>query len=292
VQVKTQRLLQSGSSGCSQNSVEAPPGVRGHCQLATTGPIAAKRSCDNLSCIDGGRSMRGGGDAHIRVHLRQLRAPLRKAGARRRPALRGNLPLVRGLELAPSALALRQRGPRLAQQRGLQHRQLKGLARAVRPQHIAAHKVPPDMGHPLPDHVKVKRLHPQARLPRRASHGASGFDLHACLPDGPLRLSTSPVLVPTGLAIEAPAGVDAQVRPRSGLSLRGVTATFGTIDSDYRGEVMVTLYLLPGTAEYAVQHGDRIAQLVFGRLAQVELREVDDLEETGRGEDGHGSTGR
>ena len=142
------------------------------------------------------------------------------------------------------------------------------------------------------DHIKVKRLHPQAHLPERASPGASGFDLHACLPGGPLTLCASPVLVPTGIAIEAPTGLDVQVRPRSGLSLRGVMAAFGTIDSDYRGEILVTLYLLPGTASYAVHHGDRIAQLVLGHLAGVQLVEVEELAETSRGEDGHGSTGR
>ena len=85
--------------------------------------------------------------------------------------------------------------------------------------------------------LKVQRLHPEAQLPTRATAEASGLDLYACLPDGELTLSPDPVRVPTGLAIEIQPGYDAQVRPRSGLSLKGVGVAFGTIDSDYRGEV-------------------------------------------------------
>jgi dUTP pyrophosphatase len=144
----------------------------------------------------------------------------------------------------------------------------------------------------LPFQIKLRRVSPDARIPVRASAGASGYDLHACLPGGgSIDLSRDPVSVPTGIAIEAPPGIDVQIRPRSGLSARGVGVTLGTIDADYRGELLVTMYLFGTRAAHQVNHGDRIAQLVFARLAPVELIEVDTLSHTERGEGGHGSTG-
>ncbi len=134
-------------------------------------------------------------------------------------------------------------------------------------------------------------MRPGALLPARQSELASGYDLHACLEGGPLVIGGAPQLVPTGLAMAAPPGFDVQVRPRSGLSLRGVMATLGTIDADYRGELFVTLYCLPGCGPHEVHHGDRIAQLVVSRLAAVEWRTVDELDGTARGGAGHGSTG-
>lgn len=143
-----------------------------------------------------------------------------------------------------------------------------------------------------PTVVKLRRLRPEATLPRRATPGASGFDLYACLPDGgSLVLGRDPVRVPTGVAMEAPFGVDVQIRPRSGLSARGVGVTLGTIDADYRGELQVTMYLFGSAESFAVNHGERIAQLVFGLLAPVELVEADSLSDTDRGAGGHGSTG-
>ena len=145
----------------------------------------------------------------------------------------------------------------------------------------------------MSDHerVSVQLLRPGARLPERQSALASGFDLHAELGGGSMEVGTRPVRVPTGVAISAPPGLDVQVRPRSGLALRGVLATFGTIDSDYRGEVFVTLYCLPEPGRYVVEDGERIAQLVVARLADVELEVVEALDETSRGAGGHGSTG-
>ncbi|HWQ28628.1 MAG TPA: dUTP diphosphatase [Dehalococcoidia bacterium] len=147
-------------------------------------------------------------------------------------------------------------------------------------------------GEPCPA-VRVVRLRPGARLPSRATPGSTGFDLYACIPDpGFIDVGSDPVLVPTGVAIEIPTGYDAQIRPRSGLSARGVIATFGTLDSDYRGEVFVTLYCVGSAGPYRVHDGDRIAQLVITRLADLPLVEVDALSETERGAAGHGSTGR
>ena len=139
--------------------------------------------------------------------------------------------------------------------------------------------------------LNVKRLRPEARLPVRATEGASGLDLHACLPDGDITLSPDPQRVGTGVAIEFPPGYDAQIRPRSGLSLKGVGVAFGTIDSDYRGELLVTMWVFGSKMEHVVSHGDRIAQLVIASLAEATVVEVDELSESERGAGGHGSTG-
>jgi dUTP pyrophosphatase len=139
--------------------------------------------------------------------------------------------------------------------------------------------------------LKVQRLHPEARLPERATSGASGLDLYACLPEGDVLLGPDPARVPCGVAIEFPAGYDAQVRPRSGLSLQGVGVAFGTIDSDYRGEVLVTMWVFGSRAEHRVRHGDRIAQLVVTRLAELPVVEVEALAPSARGAGSHGSTG-
>ncbi len=139
--------------------------------------------------------------------------------------------------------------------------------------------------------VRVKRLRPDARLPERATEGATGYDLYACL-DGQLEIGQAPVRVPTGLAVEAPTGIDLQVRPRSGLSSQGVMVAFGTVDSDYRGELLVTMYVLPYRGPHIVRHGDRIAQLVAARFEDIALEEARGLTPTARATAGHGSTGR
>jgi dUTP pyrophosphatase len=140
--------------------------------------------------------------------------------------------------------------------------------------------------------LKVRKLKPGARLPQRATEGATGLDIFACIDGGgAISLGRQPQLVGTGIAIEVPRGFDAQVRPRSGLSARGVGVTLGTIDSDYRGEVLVTMYLYGSDSNYSVHHGDRIAQLVITRMADLPLTEVEELSPTHRGTGGHGSTG-
>jgi dUTP pyrophosphatase len=82
------------------------------------------------------------------------------------------------------------------------------------------------------------------------------------------------------------------VRPRSGLARRGVTAVFGTVDSDYRGEVFVNLHTIGTLKSYRIQHGDRIAQLVVSRVEMLPAVEVDEVADSERGEGGFGSTGR
>jgi dUTP pyrophosphatase len=131
-------------------------------------------------------------------------------------------------------------------------------------------------------------------LPRRATPGAAGYDLHAAV-EAPLVLGPGQrALVPTGISLALPEGFEAQVRPRSGLALRhGVVLPNapGTIDSDYRGEVQVIVLNL-GDAPVTLRRGDRIAQLVIARVARAEWDEVASLDETARGAGGFGHTGR
>jgi dUTP pyrophosphatase len=143
----------------------------------------------------------------------------------------------------------------------------------------------------MSEQIRVRRLRPNARLPERATEGSTGYDLYACL-DAPLEVGPEPVRVPAGIAIEAPAAYDVQIRPRSGLSAKGVMVTFGTIDSDYRGELLVTMYALPYLASHTVHDGDRIAQMVVARAEHLPLELVEELSATARDTGGHGSTGR
>ena len=137
----------------------------------------------------------------------------------------------------------------------------------------------------------VKKLRPSARVPERATPSATGLDVYACL-DAPLTLRRAPALVPAGVAIEFPAGYDVQVRPRSGLSSKGVGVAFGTVDADYRGELLVTMWVFGDLETYEVRDGDRIAQLVVSQLVVVDVVESAELSASLRGDGGHGSTGR
>jgi dUTP diphosphatase len=145
--------------------------------------------------------------------------------------------------------------------------------------------------------VKIVRL-PHAEglpLPAYQSAGAAGMDLLAAVAHRkPLQLAPGErALLPTGLVMELPPGFEAQVRPRSGLALRhGITVlnSPGTIDCDYRGEVMVLLANL-GEAPFRIERGERIAQLVVQRIERAELTEVAAIAATRRGAGGFGSTG-
>src|SRR5215469_1581498 len=121
--------------------------------------------------------------------------------------------------------------------------------------------------------IPIKRLHPEAVLPAYA-HGPledAGLDLRAVE-----RVVLSPGVaqaVPTGLAIELPPGYEAQIRPRSGLGLKhSLTVNFGTIDPGYRGEIRVIMFNL-GRADYTIEPGDRIAQLVIARYEAIQWEE-------------------
>jgi len=130
-------------------------------------------------------------------------------------------------------------------------------------------------------------------LPQYATAQSAGMDLRANL-DAPVVLHPMErKLIPTGLHIALPEGYEAQVRPRSGLALKhGITVlnTPGTIDADYRGELMVLLINFSDT-DFVVNDGERIAQMVIARYAQCEFFQVEQLDETERGEGGYGHTG-
>ncbi len=140
--------------------------------------------------------------------------------------------------------------------------------------------------------IRLKKLHPDAVMPHYA-HGPledAGMDLRSTE-----RAVLSPGVaqgVPTGIAIELPPGYEAQIRPRSGMALKhSITVNFGTIDPGYRGEIRVVMFNLSG-ADYVVEKGDRIAQLVIARYEAIEWVEHDELGESQRGAGGFGSSGR
>lgn len=141
--------------------------------------------------------------------------------------------------------------------------------------------------------VKIKRLHPEARVPEYKSPEAAGADLYACLDQevviGPYGIS----LIPAGFAIEIPHGYQGEVRARSGLSLKEglfVLNGPGTIDSDYRGEVKIILANFTNEQK-KIQHHDRIAQLLIMPVVHVHFREAE-LSDTSRKQNGFGSTGK
>lgn len=143
--------------------------------------------------------------------------------------------------------------------------------------------------------IAVKRVRPAADplpLPQYMTAGAAGMDLLADIENPEDIAPGARALIPTGLAIELPAGYEAQLRPRSGLALRhGVTLLNapGTIDADYRGEIKVIL-INHGDQPFRVQRGDRIAQMVVAAVVHGELRESVALAGSDRGAGGFGHT--
>ena len=142
--------------------------------------------------------------------------------------------------------------------------------------------------------IKIKVINKgKQKLPEYATSQSAGMDLRANI-DAPICLKPlERRLIPTGLYIALPQGFEAQVRPRSGLALKhGVTVlnTPGTIDADYRGEVMVLLVNFSAT-DFIVNDGERIAQMVIARHEQGEFQLVETLDDTERGEGGYGHTG-
>jgi dUTP pyrophosphatase len=144
--------------------------------------------------------------------------------------------------------------------------------------------------------LPIRRISPRAALPAYQTAGAAGMDLSACLPENIDAITIAPgriLPVPTGIAIAVPPGFEAQVRPRSGLATKhGVTLpnSPGTIDCDYRGEVIVPLINL-GQEPFVVTHGMRVAQMVIAPVTRVAIQEVASLDDTARGTGGFGSTG-
>ncbi|WP_435412489.1 dUTP diphosphatase [Psychroserpens mesophilus] len=130
-------------------------------------------------------------------------------------------------------------------------------------------------------------------LPHYETIASAGMDLRASLSEPRTLKPLERSIVGTGLFIELPVGIEAQVRPRSGLAAKkGITVLNapGTIDADYRGEIGVILVNL-SSEDFVINNGERIAQLVIAKHERAEWKEVDELSETDRGEGGFGSTG-
>lgn len=151
--------------------------------------------------------------------------------------------------------------------------------------------------------VRIKRLHPDAKIPSYATVGSAGFDL-VSVEDAEIGPGECK-LVKTGFSIEVPMGFELQVRPRSGNSLKThlrVANSPGTVDSDYRGEMCVLAWNASakeydgvGKTTYgmvSIKKGDRIAQGVICPIVQAEFEEVEELSSTDRGSGGFGSTGK
>jgi len=148
-----------------------------------------------------------------------------------------------------------------------------------------------------PPTIKVRRLHPEqdsdVPLPRYMTPQSSGMDLCAAVKEDLVLPIGSITVIPTGIAISLPPGLEAQIRPRSGLACKhgiGIINSPGTIDADYRGEIKIALINL-GERPYTVSRGDRIAQMVIQKVYQAKLEVVDALKETDRNEGGFGHTG-
>jgi dUTP pyrophosphatase len=140
--------------------------------------------------------------------------------------------------------------------------------------------------------VEVQKLREDAIIPAYQSEEAAGFDLHA-IEDAHIPAGER-MLIKTGLAVALPKGYELQVRPRSGLAFKhGITVlnSPGTVDSDYRGELMVLL-MNHGKEGFEIQKGERIAQAVLKAVIQADFKPVEELSETARGASGFGSTGR
>ena len=141
--------------------------------------------------------------------------------------------------------------------------------------------------------LKITRMEHNKHLPEYKTEGASGMDLYAAIDKEITIKPLERVLIPTGIKIELPVEYEAQVRARSGLSIKhGITLinAIGTIDSDYRGEICVGLVNI-SNEEYTINPEDRIAQLVIMPIEKAQIEVTDELSDSERGEGGFGSTG-
>lgn len=140
--------------------------------------------------------------------------------------------------------------------------------------------------------IQIKKLKDTAILPEYQTAQAAGMDLHACV-DEPVTLAPMERrMIPTGIAIALPAGYEAQIRARSGMSIKhGITMVngVGTVDADYRGEIGVLAINL-GTEDFTIEPNMRIAQMVIARYETAQWQHVNELDDTVRGSGGFGST--
>ncbi len=141
--------------------------------------------------------------------------------------------------------------------------------------------------------ILIKRLSKEAPLPKYKTQGSSGMDLSANLKSSIKIGPGKKEIIPTGIAISVPKGFEVQIRPRSGLAAKHnitVLNSPGTIDADYRGELKIILINL-GHETFKIEKGFRIAQMVLCPVVKAKFEEVDNLDDTGRGKGGFGSTG-
>lgn len=141
--------------------------------------------------------------------------------------------------------------------------------------------------------VRIQKLRPDATAPTYGSEQAAGADLYACLSEAVTISPGETQMIPTGVAMELPAGLVGLVYARSGLATkRGLAPAnkVGVIDSDYRGEILVSLHN-HGVAAQTVQPGERVAQLVIAPYVTAQFEEAEELSDTVRGAGGFGSTG-
>lgn len=141
--------------------------------------------------------------------------------------------------------------------------------------------------------IKIERLENNTSLPEYQTEGSAGMDLCAAIKEPFTLLPMQRTLIPTGIKIELEKGYEAQVRPRSGLSIKhGITLVncVGTIDSDYRGEICVPVINL-SNEEYTIKPNERIAQMVIAKYEKAEVYVVSELTQTARAAGGFGSTG-
>ncbi|MCQ2530635.1 MAG: dUTP diphosphatase [Lachnospiraceae bacterium] len=141
--------------------------------------------------------------------------------------------------------------------------------------------------------MNIKKLDERAILPTYGSEFSAGADLYACLENAVTIEPGEAVLIHTGIAMEIPVGYAGLIYARSGLATKKGLAPsnkVGVVDADYRGEIMVSLFNHSKEAR-VVEHGERVAQLVIAPFITAEWNEVEELNETARGEGGFGSTG-
>lgn len=142
--------------------------------------------------------------------------------------------------------------------------------------------------------LKIEKLPHNKNLPEYQTEGAAGMDLCAAIEEEVTLKPFERRLIPTGIKIELEHGFEAQVRPRSGISIKhGISLVncVGTIDEDYRGEVCVPVINL-STDEYTIQPNERIAQMIIARVEKAKIQVVQSLSETARATGGFGSTGK
>jgi len=138
--------------------------------------------------------------------------------------------------------------------------------------------------------LKISKLVPNAVIPTRGSAGAAGYELYST--DGFIIMPGHRVVIPTGVAVELPAGTYGRIAPRSGLAVKhGVDVLAGVVDPDYTGELKVVLVNTDLRRAFMIRPGYRIAQLILENYTVAEVEEVPYIEETERGDAGFGSTG-